>query len=208
MKVRNKYLLIVTMAWVPCCALAAASYLFVLGPQARCATALQAKLAETRSLWDIARQAVVREEQVRLAQTVERLSRRVSGFVVRLEAAPDLAFEIAQLANETAVESFAMKPRNKRGLDAVPNCDRIGEKQIDVSFTARFPGFVAFLNALERHHPVLFVETFAISQRQGESSEPQVTIQLAVLVEKPQGAQTALANRVAVGLGGPSGPLL
>ena len=149
---------------------------------------LQAQLADAKRLYAAAQVAAKKEDQARMAESVEKLGNRVSAFSVNLETAADLVFEIAHLASETGVGSFAMKPKNRQGLSTVPDCDRIGEKRIDVSFTSRFHGFAALLNALERHCPVLFVESFAIRYPRVQTSDPQVDMELAVLVEKPYGS--------------------
>lgn len=188
MKVRHRYLAIVAAAWVPCFALAVGFCLLAIGPLVHRGRELRARLADAKNLYSVAQEAAKKEDQVRMAESVETLHNRVSEFSVRLETAPDLVFEIAQLASDTGVASFAMKPRGRQGLDTVPNCDRIGEKRIDVSFTSCFHGFAALLNALERHHPVLFVESFTISHPRVRSSEPQVNMELAVLIQKPQGS--------------------
>jgi len=188
MKVRNRYLAIVAAAWVPCLALAVAFWLLAVRPQMLRARALETKLEEAKKLYVVAQAAAKKADQARMAETVQALRCRVSDFAVELEAAPDLVFEIAQLASDTGVESFAMRPRTKQGLAAVRGCDHIGEKRIDVSFTSRFHGFAALLNALERHRPVLFVESFTISHSRLQSAEPQVNMELAVLVEKPRGS--------------------
>jgi hypothetical protein len=204
MRIRSKYWLILVMAWLPCLALTAAFILFVLGPQARRELELETKLAETQCLYNAAQEAARQEDQVRLTQTVAGLGRRVADFVVPLDTASDLAFEIAQLANQAGVESFAMKPIARQGPDTVLNEDRVVEKQIDVSFVAPFHGFMAFLNAMERHHPVLFVETFVISHPSVQSSQPLVRMQLTVLVEKPQGEPQGLTRADLPGLDGGS----
>ena len=187
MKVRNRYLVIVAAAWVPCMALVVGFSLLAVRPQVLRARELKTKLEEAKKLYDMAQAAAKKEDQALMVETVEKLRSRVSDFAVDLEAAPDLVFGIAQIASDAGVESFAMRPRTKQGLESLPGCDRIGEKRIDVSFTSRFHGFAALLNALERHHPVLFVESFTISHSRLQSSEPQVSMELAVLVEKPQG---------------------
>jgi hypothetical protein len=185
MKVRNKYLLSVLIVWGPCLAAAVGFHLFVLRPQMRRVEALEAELVDARALHNRATEAAKEENQIRLDRAVEELHQRISDFVLRLEAGPDLAFEIAELANQSGVESFAMRPRAEKGLENVANCDLIGEKRIDVSFAARFHGFAALLNAVERHRPVLFVETFAIDRPRTPSAQPEASMELAVLVEKP-----------------------
>jgi hypothetical protein len=187
MKVRNKYWIIVAAVWGPFAGLAAAFCLLVISPEMQRSRQLEAELAKIKSLYTQAQEAAKKDNQTRMIQAVEKTRGRVSDFVVPLEAAPDLAFEISRLAGETGVESFAMRPKDRSGLDAASNTDRLTEKHIDVSFASPFPRFMSLVNALERHHPALFVETFTISHPQPQSSDAQVNMELAVLIEKPPG---------------------
>ncbi len=187
MTVRNRYLAVVAAAWVPCVALGVGFCLLMVRPQVLRGRELTAQLDETKERYAAAKVAANKEDQARMAEAVEALRSRVSDFTVELETAPDLVLDIARLAGEMGVESFAMRPRSKQGLDTLSGCDRLGEKRIDVSFTAPFPDFVAFLNALERYQPVLFIESFTISHSRHQSPYPQVMMELALLVEKPHG---------------------
>ncbi|UCD49034.1 MAG: hypothetical protein JSW27_16045 [Phycisphaerales bacterium] len=187
MKVRNKYVLSVVVVWSPCLLLAMGFHLLVLGPKMRRVNALEAELADARVIHGRAMEAAKEENRVALREAVAEVDSRVSDFVLRLEAAHDLAFEIGRLANRTAVESFAMKPRGRQKLEAVAGCDLLGEERIDVGFRSRFHDFAALLNAVERHRPILFVETFAIDRPRMQSSKPRASMELAVLVEKPRG---------------------
>jgi len=186
MKVRNKYVLIMTLTWGPCLGLAVLFHLLVLAPQMQRVTALEAELVDARDLYSQATEAAKQENQARLVEVTDRVHERVSDFVLRLESAPDLAFEIAALANETQVGSLAMKPREKTGSATLAHSDRIGQRQIDLSFAGQFDQFATLLNALERHRPVLFVETFTIRRPREETMRPEAKMQLAVLVEKPR----------------------
>lgn len=186
MKVRSKYWLIVAAAWIPSLALAAASYLFILEPQIQRGKELDVQLADAKSLYKIAHHAANKENQIRLERRVGMLNDRVSDFVLRANVASDLAFELAKLADETGVASFAMKPKKRPGPNTAADDDCVGEEYIEVSFMGPFHEFATLLNALERHHPILLVETFSISRPPTRSSEPQVSMQLAVLVEKAQ----------------------
>ncbi len=184
MKVRNKYACIIIAAWVPCIALGVAFYLYALEPKMQQVRALEMELTDARRLYSRAVEAARPENQLRLAQEAQKLNDRVGDFVLRPETAPDLAFEIAELASTTEVESFTMKPQDRDGLEAVPNCEKVGERLINVAFTSYFHQFATLLNALERHRPVLFVETFAITRPRRETEKPRIDMQLAVLVEK------------------------
>ncbi len=187
MKVRSRYLLVVAMAWGPCLLAAAAVYAAVLRPQQDCMKELEAKVANGREKYARALQAAREKDQSRLTQEVQDLHQRVGDFVVPAEEAPNLAFTIGTLANEARLESFGMRPLSRMGVDAPPRWEHVGEKQVDLSFAAGFRNFVAFLNALERHRPVVMVETFAISRPVEKSAQPQANMELAVLVEKPAG---------------------
>ena len=185
MKVRNRYLVIMIVTWTPCLVLAATAYALILHPKREHRKELEAKVALSKEQYNRALEAAKEKDQNRLAEKVEALRSRTTDFVVSLEDAPDLAFRISELAGQTRLESFGMRPANKGGPDAALTCERIAEKRIDVSFCAGFPRFAAFLNALERHHPAIFVETFTIRRPVEADAEPQANMELAVLVEKP-----------------------
>jgi hypothetical protein len=185
MKIRSQYLVSLAIAWGACLFLAAASYAVILRPQVDYRKAIEAMLAVRKEQYARAVQAAKEKDHSHLAGQVETLHNRVADFVVSLEEAPDLAFKISELAKEAKLESFGMRPANKNGVEALPNLEHVGEKRVDLTFSAGFRRFAAFLNALERHHPVLFVETFTINRPVEKDAEPQASMELAVLVEKP-----------------------
>ncbi len=188
MTVRKKAILGAIIAWIPCAALGVAGYLLVLEPQMECVIALEAELTDARTLHHRATEAAKAENQAELARQVQVVNDRVGDFVLRPEVAPDLAFEIAELASGSEVASFTMRPQEKDGLSAVVGRDTIGERRIDIHFVSQFHQFAALLNALERHRPVLFVETFTIDRPQLQNGKPRSGMQVAVLVEKPRGS--------------------
>jgi hypothetical protein len=187
MKARNRYLLVLAIAWGPCLLVAAASYAVILRPQLDHRKELEALVASTKERYSRAIEAAKEKDQSRLAGQVESLHDRIGDFVVSLTDAPDLAFKIGELANEAKLTSFGMRPANRNGPDALPDFEHIVEKHVGLTFSGEFSRFAAFLNTLERHHPVLFVETFAISRPMEKDSEPQANMELAVLVEKAPG---------------------
>ena len=189
MKVRNTYVLILALAWGPFAALAVTCHLFALKPQMQRVTALEAELTDARRLYGRAMEAAKQETQDRLTAAVTRLDERIADFALRPSATPDLAFEIAELASATEVEAFAMTPRNYERLKRLDQCETIGEKQLDISFAGHFHQFAGLLNALERHRPTLFIETFSIRRPHKETARPEASMQVAVLVEKNESAR-------------------
>jgi hypothetical protein len=187
MKVRNRYFIIMAIAWGPCLLAAAASYAVILRPQLDHKKELEANVAHCKQRYARAFEAAKEKDQSLLAGEVESLQKRLGSFVVSATDAPGLSFKVGELANETKLVSFGMRPANRNGPDPLANLEQITEKHMDLSFGAGFRRFAAFLNALERHRPVLFVETFAINRPAEKNAEPQANMELAVLVEKAAG---------------------
>jgi len=187
MRVRNKYLLIMAMVWGPCLALATAAYALVLRPQIERQRQLETRVADAKTLYARALDAAKIETQTRLAEQVRRMEDRIGDFLVGFNEATALAFEIGDLARETRLDSFGMKPVNAQTTGPVTEREHVAEKRLSVNFEGGFPQFACFLNALERHHPVLFVETFTINRPMETDGRPRVDMGVAVLVEKPQG---------------------
>jgi hypothetical protein len=184
MKVRSRYLLVMAIAWGPCLLAAAASYAVVLRPQLDSRKTLTAQVESSKEKYTRAVEAAKEKDQDRLAEQVKGLHSRVDDFVVSRTDAPDLAFRINELANEAKLASLGMRPANRSGPETLSNFERVEEKRVDLTFAAGFRRFAAFLNTLERHHPVVFVETFAINHPTEKDAEPQASLGLALLVEK------------------------
>ena len=187
MTVRKKCILATIVAWLPCVVLSVVCYLFIIEPEMRRVAALEAELATARSLYSQATEAAKEQNQAELVRRLETVNDRVCDFVLRPDIAPDLAFEIAALASATEVVSLTVKPQANDALSAIANCELIEERKIGIKFDSQFHQFASLLNALERHRPVLFVETFAITRPQHQTDKPRIDMQVAVLVEKPRG---------------------
>ena len=187
MRVRNKYLLIMAVVWGPCLMVAGAVYVMVLRPQMDHRHNLEACITQAKQRYARARDAAKPQTKARLTNEVDQLHDHVSQFLLGFDEATELAFEIGTLARETKLESFGMKHSDARASGPGRGCEYLGEKYLNVNFQSRFTRFATFLNALERHHPVVFVETFSIIRPQETNAEPRVDMGLTVLVEKPQG---------------------
>jgi hypothetical protein len=175
--------MVLAVVWGACFLAAVAFYALILRPHLGYRRTLEARVASCKQQYAVAIQAAKEKDQQRLAEQVEDLHRRIADFVVDLREAPTLAFRIGELANGAKLESLGMRPMN-RNVPNAPRCERIQERRVNLTFAARFRRFAAFLNTLERHHPVIFVESFAISRPPEKEAEPQASMELAVLVER------------------------
>ena len=122
------------------------------------------------------------ETRIRLNKQVQQLRDKLHDFVTDSEGSADLTFDISQIASDKEVSSFSIKSKDKRGGKQVTDSQHISETRIGVGFTARFNQFAAFINALERHRPVVFVDRFKITRSKQEDSANKVNAELTVLV--------------------------
>lgn len=191
-KIYKKYLTITAIAWAVCLVLFVGAYLVLLSPQTNRRKSLDRTLVEKEQLYEFAQLAAQEQTQIRLNEQIERLRERVKDFVVDAEDAVNLTFDIGQIANEKKVTSFSVEPKEKPAASATPVSDSkcLEESYIDVSFISGFNQFAAFVNALERHRPVLFVHEFAIGRSKKDNSAYKATLSVRALVRKQQDIET------------------
>jgi len=184
-KIYKKYLTIAALIWAACFILFSFTYIILLRPQKNSQKQVEEKLAKKKLMYDSAVKATKEETKIRLNEQIEHLRNRLQDFVIDSENSANLTFDISQIAGEQRLASFSIKGKDNSQVLAIPNCNHIYENHIDVSFTAWFHQFATFLNALERHRPVLFIDKFTVSSSRGDSG-PQVSINLVVLTRKQQ----------------------
>ncbi len=174
------------LIWAACFVVFLLAYMLVLRPQKNLEKSLENKLAERKQAYESALRATQEETKIRLNEQIERLQSRLKDFVINFEESANLTFDISKIANEKKVASFSIKSEDSRGLSTIPECKYICENHIVISFIGGFNQFATFLNALERHRPVLFVDKFTITRSEQDHSDCQVSLNVAAFVKKPQ----------------------
>jgi Tfp pilus assembly protein PilO len=187
----KKYLTRVAIVWAACLALFVLAYIFVLGPQIDSIKRIENEIAKKKQQYETAQLAAREQTKARLNEEIEGMRDTLKGFVVDLEDSANLTFDIGQIANEEKVSSFSIESKDKRGPLEIPDCNSICESHIDIDFVAGFSQFATFVNALERHRPVLFVNEFAIARSNRDEFAYQVTLDVAAFVKKQQNKEIA-----------------
>ena len=187
----RKYLTRTAIAWAACLVLFILAYMLVLGPQKSGRNRLESTLAEKQELYEFAQKATEEQTKIRLKEEIEGLGNTLKDFVVDKEDSANLTFDIGQIANKEKVSSFSIKSKEGRGVSVIPDCNSICENHIDISFSAGFNQFATFVNALERHQPVLFVNEFSIAHLNKDDSAYKVTLDIAAFVKKQQEREIA-----------------
>jgi len=187
MKVYKNYFTVVALIWAGCFTVFFFGYLLFLAPQNSTKKELGNKLSDKKQRYESVTKVAEEENRIRAKKEIEGLQSRLKDFAVDFENSTNLTFDISKIAGERRVTAFSVKSRDTEAVSPMPNCKYICEGHVEISFTAGFNQSVAFLNALERHRPVLFVDSFMISRsRQDESSTKtaQATLSVAVLIKK------------------------
>jgi len=180
--VYTKYLKTVALPWAGCLVLFCLAYMVLLAPQRKEKKRVEEEFAEKKQMLEAIEELTHEETRIRLDKQVQQLRDRLHEFVLDSEGSADLTFDISQIASDKEVSSFRIKSKDKRGGTQIPDSKHISETRIGVGFTARFNQFAAFINALERHRPVVFVDRFKITRSKQESSANKVNADLTVLV--------------------------
>lgn len=187
LKIYRKYFTIVAIIWAVCLIPFALIYMIALAPQQKSKKQVENQLAETKQTYDSATKASQEETKTRQKEEIENLQNKLKDFTVDFEDSANLTFDISQIANEKKVGSFSIKMQEgNKGAAARTDLKHLQENQININFEGDFNQFATFLNALERHRPVVFVDNFKITRSQREDSGHKVNMKLAVFVRKQQ----------------------
>ena len=193
-KTHRKYLTTAGLIWAACFAVFLLAYIVMLGPQRNYEKSIENKLTERKQVYESALRAAQKETKIRLNEQIERLQSRLEDFVIDFEDSANLTFDISQIANEKKVASFSIKSKDSRGPSTISETKYIRENHLVISFIGDFNQFATFLNALERHRPVIFVDKFAITRSGQDNSVYKVTLNVAALVKKQQSERLLSEN--------------
>jgi Tfp pilus assembly protein PilO len=190
-KTHRKYLLASGIIWAACFVIFMLAYMLILRPQKNSSKLIEEKLAEKKQLYKSALNAAREETRIQLKEQIESLQNRLKDFVVDFEDSANLTFDLSQIAEEKKIALFGSKVKSKRGLQMSDEYKYICENNINISFTGDFNQFATFLNTLERHRPVIFVDTFTITRSGREDSGYQISLNVTAFVKKQQDSKTA-----------------
>ncbi len=185
------------IVWMLSLVLCLLAYLLVLRPQYNIKRRLERNLDEQKQTYAAARRATQEKNRIQLNEHIQRLRTQIKGFVINSDELTDLTFDISQIANREKLASFSVTPRSKRSggrrgtAGEKSDNNAINENLIDIRFIARFHQFAAFVNALERHRPVLFIDEFSITRSSQDESIYQATLDVTAFVRKQQDNETA-----------------
>lgn len=194
-KVHKKYLIASGVIWAAYFVIFLLAYMFIVRPQKNSKRLVESRLAEKQQVYESALKAEQEETKIRLNEQIESLQNRLKDFVAEFEDSASLTFDLSQIAEEKKVASFGSKVKSNRGITRDKDEYKyILENQINISFTGDWNQFATFLNTLERHRPVIFVDKFTIARVGQDDSVFRVNLNVAAFVRKQQDDETADKN--------------
>ncbi len=181
----KKNLTTVALIWAGCLILLFLVYMLVLVPQSKSKKNTEDDLVKIERQYQSALKAAEEGTKIQLQKQIEELRNKLGDFVVNFEDLANLTFDIGKIAREQNIGTFSIEAKGQNAISEIPDCAYVGESHIDISFTGQFNQFVIFLNTLERHRPVIFVDEFTVTRsRTRDKSEHRASLSVAVFAKK------------------------
>jgi hypothetical protein len=186
MNTYKKYLTTMGIVWgISLVVFAIASY-FIINPQMKIKSKLFKEVAEKKAQLDLAYNASLEENKKKLAAEVETLRTKLGDYVSDYENFANQTFSISRIAGDKQVTAFTVKtPEMDKQQDQI-KAKSLQENKMEISFTSDFLQFANFINTLERHQPVVFVDRFKIQRGDQGGPSNKVDMSLSFFVRKKQ----------------------
>jgi hypothetical protein len=188
MRAYKKHIVTLCVVWAVSAALFTVAHFFIVSPQLKVKAKLMKESANKQKLFEAAIDAAKEETQKKLADEVDSLRTKLYVYASDFEDSANMPLEISRVAAEKQVASFTVKKGEQTREAAQMNVKNLREDRIEISFVSDFRQFAAFLNALERHQPVVFVDRFRLIRGNEGPASHKADMDLTVFVTKrPEG---------------------
>jgi len=188
MRAYRNYILTMGLVWAASLVLFVLVYFFAISPRLKVKALLLKESAQKKQMYEASLNAATEESKKELADEIERLKVRLSDYAVEFEESANLTFDISRIAADKQVSSFTIKATNQTRDSEQEWSKDLQENRIAISFESNFRQFATFLNAVERHRPVIFVDKFKVSRGRQDNALHRADMDLSMFVRKrPEG---------------------
>ena len=179
----KKYLLKAAVFWGVCAVVFIAIFFLILIPQGRDKIAIEKQLAEAKNRYDSIMRLSSQAGKKQLTEEIEFLKTGWKEYVIDSYDWDDLMFDINQISKDREMSSFSNRSSDITNEEVeIPDCKYICEKGTNIRFNSDFKQFAIFLNEVERHRPVVFVDDFSITRSPQDNTGHKVTMDLSAFV--------------------------
>ena len=180
----RKYILTMGIVWAASLVVFALVYYIVIIPQLKAKAQLLKESTENEQLFESAISAALEDNKKKLAGEMEELKTRLSGYVCDYEESANLTFSISRIAADKQVSDFTVKTSEQGRVQNALASNNMQENQIEISFASDFLQFASFLNTLEMHQPVIFVDRFKVFRGNGNGMPNKADMTLSYFARK------------------------
>ena len=180
----NRYLIVTAAVWIVSVIALGGGYLLFGASQKSELVQLKTQCAESQSALEKAQMAAQEKTKTRQQQECEEVDQLLSSLSAQQDAVTELVFEIGRIAtNELRLIEFSSKNHKQNSYSTVGDSKLVDEVWLKVDFRATFEQFAQFLNQLECHNPVVFVEEVSFRRGTKDTVGHQISLQLSFLTE-------------------------
>jgi hypothetical protein len=183
-KIANRQVPVVLIGvWVLCLVGLVAAHLDLVAPQERAVAASRAEIEAAAEWFTSLKNARSTAEQERLATEREETERRFASYVFTAEQLNQLDFELRALSEQHHLTDFSARHVRTTNKVGAAEFKRIAQRDMILSFKSTFPDFLRFINELERHYPVLLVDSFTPAAAPDKGGVLSCTMECSLLYE-------------------------
>jgi hypothetical protein len=179
----QKYGLAVAGVWGVWLAISVLLYLLILGPQGRLMATLQQTMQTATEDHELAQKAHRPETKLHIQERMEKATQNLNQFMIGADAASKLTVLISQLAAQQSLADFSVKTRELPPTFDDPKKSGITEAWLELTFSGPFNQCAAYINALERNKPVIFIESAEIQRNAQTTENPTVRLLISYLID-------------------------
>jgi len=165
------------------------AYVFCVLPARSHAKRISLRLLERQSELGKAIHYADKENIQSLLNSAKISRDRLLQFVTETDIATDCGFIVSKIAEQMKISDFTSRYHTGKATAAIPNCEHISMTQMNLSWRGSFSEFLHLINRLERHSPVVFVDSFSLMPAVDKSGSHEINIYLLMLIldvaEKP-----------------------
>lgn len=186
---KKRYWMGVGAVWLVWLAVTGAGWLLVLTPQQAQYAQVHKKLKVGGDEVELARRASLETTRQHQTDALDQLEDEMARYAIDPVWQDRLVFEVSRVASELELSDYA--GRIRRDLEKPLRDLKLPVERVflDVTFRGSFEGFARFMNSLERHRPVLFVENASFERLPDEKGDlHKAELLLSILVQKPREA--------------------
>ena len=175
-KLPKKFYKTVISFWLVCVLCIACGYYFFWYPLKEKIKDYEITISQKENIYELAKFANLQQTKESVASKLSEINQNIDKFSIESDLTSQLTFDISTMAKELYFDDFSNQGTSAEEYEKVVNNIYFGT--YEMSFTAGFNQFAYFINKLERHNPVLFVEEFNLKAPSAKNSKDNVKISL------------------------------